>query len=114
MKNLEINSERHGDIILIKLKGSLDVITATDFSNLLKQEIADGSRKFICNLEKLDYIASVGLGVFISTNEILRNEGGEIRISSINNKIYNILNILGFINFFVVFENDEKAIESFQ
>ncbi len=114
MNNLELHSERHGDIILIKLTGSLDTVTASDFSKLLKQEIADGSRKFICNLEELEYIASAGLGVFISTNESLRNDGGEIRISSINKKIYNILNILGFIDFFIVFESDEKAIESFQ
>jgi anti-anti-sigma factor len=114
MKDLILNSERHDDITLIKLAGSLDAVTASDFSKLLKQEIADGSRKFICNLEELEYIASAGLGIFISTNESLRSEGGEIRISSINKKIYNILNILGFIDFFLVFESDEKAIKSFQ
>jgi anti-sigma B factor antagonist len=114
MHNLELNSERHGDITLIKLAGSLDTVTASDFSNLLKQEIAQGSRKFVCNLEELEYIASAGLGVFISINESLRNENGEIRISAINKKIYNILQILGFIDFFVVCDNDEKAMKSFQ
>ncbi len=114
MEKLELKSEKHGEVTLIKLAGSLDAETTSRFSNLLKAEIADGSRKIICNLEELEYIASAGLGVFISSNKLLKSEGGEIRISSINKKIYNILNILGFINLFSTFESDEKAIDSFK
>lgn len=113
MSILQYSSSKQGKVTLITIGGSLDAETAPKFDKKLEGEVKKGADKVVCNMEKLDYIASAGLGVFISINETLGKKGGEIRISSMNDKIKKIFKLLGFINIFKIYESDEKAIDSF-
>lgn len=110
---LQYSSSRHGSVTLIHIGGSLDAETAPKFHGKLKVEIEKGARRIVCNLSHLDYIASAGLGVLIGANDLLSRQGGEIRISAMNEKIQKIFKLLGFINLFKIFEDDQSAIESF-
>jgi anti-sigma B factor antagonist len=109
----QYSSSRHGSITLIHIGGSLDAETAPKFDAKIKGEIEKGAKKIICNMERLDYIASAGLGVLISANELVGRQGGEIRIAAMNEKIRKIFRLLGFINLFKLFENDQIAMDSF-
>jgi anti-sigma B factor antagonist len=113
MAVFQYSSSKHGDVTLIHVGGSLDAETSPKFHAKIKGEIEKGARKIVCNLERLDYIASAGLGVLISANETLSKNGGEVRLSAMNEKIKKIFKLLGFINLFKIFEDDQKAIDSF-
>jgi len=110
---LQYSSSRHGSVTLIHLGGSLDAETSPKFDAKIKGEIEKGAQKIVCNLQRLDYIASAGLGVLISANDILSRRGGEIRIAAMNEKIKKIFKLLGFINLFKIFEDDHSAMNSF-
>lgn len=110
---IQYSSSRHGSITLIHIGGSLDAETAPKFDAKIKGEIEKGAKKIICNLERLDYIASAGLGVLIGANDLLSKQGGELRIAAMNDKIKKIFRLLGFINLFKIFEDDQKAMDSF-
>lgn len=96
----------------MRIGGSLDAETAPKLDAKIRGEIDKGAKIVVCNLEKLEYIASAGLGVFIGANEALQKQGGEILLSAMNDKIKKIFKLLGFINIFKIFDNDEKAINS--
>jgi anti-anti-sigma factor len=113
MSVFQYSSSKHGSVTLITIGGSLDAETSPKLNAKIKGEIDKGAKKMVCNLEHLDYIASAGLGVLISANDILSKAGGEIRLSAMNEKIKKIFKLLGFINLFKIFENDQKAIDSF-
>ena len=113
MAVFQYSSSKHGAVTLIHVGGSLDAETAPKFHAKIKGEIEKGARNIVCNLERLDYIASAGLGVLISANETVTKNGGEVRISAMNEKIRKIFKLLGFINLFKIFEDDQKAIDSF-
>jgi len=110
---LQYSSAKQGKVTVIAIGGSLDAETAPKFDTKIKSEIEKGAKYIVCNMERLNYIASAGLGVLISANEALTKKGGELRISSMNEKVLKIFKLLGFINLFKIFENDQKAIESF-
>ena len=113
MSILQYSSSKHGDVTLIRIGGSLDAETASKFDQKIQGEIQKGAKKVVCSMEALDYIASAGLGILISANEKLAKSGGEIRLSCMNQKISKIFKLLGFINLFKIFPDDEKAVESF-
>lgn len=113
MAVFQYSSSKHGPVTLIAIGGSLDAETSPKFHGKLKGEIEKGVKKIVCNMERLEYIASAGLGVLISINDELNRQGGEIRISAMNEKIKKIFKLLGFINLFRIFEDDQKAIDSF-
>lgn len=101
------------DKTIIKLGGSLDVKTAPKLDAKINEAINNGSMKIILNLSSIDYIASAGLGVMVSNNSKLRKIGGEIRISSMSEKIDKIFKLLGFNNLFKSYKNDDEALRSF-
>ena len=113
MAVFQYSSSRHGSVTLMHIGGSLDAETSPKFESKIRGEIERGAKKIVCNMEHLDYIASAGLGVLIGANDILSKLGGEMRISSMNDKIMKIFKLLGFIRLFKIFENDQKAIDSF-
>ncbi len=113
MSVFQYSSSKHGNVTLIRVGGSLDAETAPKFNKKLQGEITKGALKIVWNMENLDYIASAGLGVLISANEALLKKGGEIRLSSMNDKTKKVFKLLGFINLFKLYESDEEAINSF-
>ena len=113
MSVFQYSSSKIGDVTCIRVGGSLDAETAPKFDSKLTGEISKGTKKIVCNLGKLDYIASAGLGVLISANDTLSKKGGQLRLSEMNDKITKIFKLLGFLNLFKIFENDDKAMKSF-
>jgi len=113
MSKLNYSSEKKGGITLIRIGGSLDIDTTPSLKKNLDEEIKKGAKKIVCNMGKLDYIASIGLGALINANQILTEKGGEFRISAMNEKIKKIFKLLGFINIFKIYPDDEKATASF-
>jgi anti-sigma B factor antagonist len=113
MAVFQYSSSKHGPVTLITIGGSLDAETSPKFHGKIKGEIEKGAKRIVCNMSHLDYIASAGLGVLISANDELSRQGGEIRISAMNEKIQKIFKLLGFINLFKIYEDDQKAIDSF-
>ncbi|OHD65171.1 MAG: hypothetical protein A2176_02735 [Spirochaetes bacterium RBG_13_51_14] len=114
MAVFQYSSTKHGGVTVIHIGGSLDAETSPKFDSKIKGEIDKGARKIVCNMAHLDYIASAGLGVLIAANDILSKQGGEIRLSAMNEKIKKIFKLLGFIRLFKLFESDQKAIDSFK
>ncbi|HOW81681.1 MAG TPA: STAS domain-containing protein [Spirochaetota bacterium] len=109
----QYSSSKHGKVTLINVGGSLDSETAPRFDEKLRGEIGKGASRLVCNMSKLDYIASAGLGVLIGVNDTLRKKGGEIKISEMNEKITKIFKLLGFINLFKIYKTDDEALDSF-
>jgi len=113
MSTLQYSSTRKGNILLIHVGGSLDLDTAPKLNKKLGDEIDRGAKKIVLNLAGVEYIASAGLGAIISNNSKLLKGGGEIRLSCLTDKVTKIITLLGFINLFKIFNNDEDALKSF-
>lgn len=114
MGSLQYSSSKHGDVTLVSVSGSLDAETAPKFNEKLQNEINKGATKILCNLSNTDFIASAGLGVLISNNQALSKSGGEIRLAGLNEKIKKIFKVMGFINIFKIYNNNDDGIKSFK
>ncbi|MBK7381365.1 MAG: STAS domain-containing protein [Ignavibacteriales bacterium] len=106
--------KNEGDINLIYLNGYLDAHTApkleTDFSDLLE----NNNFKIVVNFKDLAYISSAGLGVFMAFIEKIREQNGDIKLTAMNEKVYNIFDLLGFPLLYEIFKSDEEAINKFK
>lgn len=90
-------SEAPGGVVVIALDGQLDAHTATEFERLLEKTIRDEVRtKIVLDFAPLDYIASAGLGVLMGFIEEVRAAGGDIKFAAVPEKIYHVLDLLGF------------------
>lgn len=102
-----------GDVSIINLKGYLDAHTAPALENNFTQLIDSNRFKIVVNFEELAYISSAGLGVFMAYIEKIRDNKGDIKLSNMTDKVYNIFDLLGFPLLYEIFKSEEDAINRF-
>ncbi len=100
-------------IQIIKLKGYLDAHTAPLLEENFTELISKNKFNIIVNFKDLNYISSAGLGVFMAYIEKIRENKGDIKLTEMNEKVYNIFDLLGFPLLYEIFESDEQAIKKF-
>lgn len=102
-----------GDISIINLKGFLDAHTAPTLENNFTQLINDNKYKIVVNFEDLAYISSAGLGVFMAYIENIRDNKGDIKLTNMSDKVFNIFDLLGFPLLYEIYKNEDEAINKF-
>ncbi len=100
-------------ITTLKLKGFLDAHTAGDLEAALQKCLDDKQYRIIVNFEELNYISSAGLGVFMGFIEEVRENGGDIKMTSMTDKIFHVFDLLGFPALYDILKTDEEAVERF-
>ncbi len=109
MSKLTVDKQLRGNILVLMLKGMLDVHTVPAFETALTEAIANEQYNIIVDLSKLEYISSAGLGVFMGYIEEIRSHGGDIKIAAASSKVYKIFDLLGFPNLFEFYDTVEAA-----
>jgi len=108
-----IQSSIDNGLSIIALEGFVDAHTAPQFENAIQKEIEAGRNRIVVNCEKLNYISSAGLGVFMSFIEEVREIGGDIKICGLTPKVKHTFEILGFQDIFEMLDDQPTAIQRF-
>jgi len=95
-----VTTDSEGDFAVIHLEGAVDAHTAPQFEEAVQKVIDEGQNKIVVDCEKLSYISSAGLGVFMGFVEELREAGGDIKICGLTEKVKQPFEILGFETLF--------------
>lgn len=113
MSGFNVNRSDNDQISVLYLSGFLDAHTTPTFEDGLQTLIKEGRVKIIVNLKDLDYISSAGLGVFMGFIEVIRENGGDIKLSNLSQKVYKVFDLLGFPALYEIFDKEEEAINKF-
>lgn len=113
MEEFTINAKQHDNIDILYLNGFLDAHTSVELENYFEKLIAANKFKIVVNFDKLSYISSAGLGVFMAFIETARNNEGDIKLCAMSEKIYNIFDMLGFPILFEIYKEEKSAIDKF-
>ena len=111
--NFQVERSEQGDAVVLALDGFLDAHTAPQFENAISDEVAAGHLRLIADCRNLSYISSAGLGVFMSFIEEIREKGGDIKLSGITPKVYQVFEVLGFHELFDIVDGVEAALALF-
>ncbi len=93
-----------------KIMGGPD---ATLLHEKLHECIENGVRKVVIDLSKVDWMNSTGLGILISGLTTLRNNGGELKLANVTDKIQSLLAITKLVTVFEAYDSVDEAIKSF-
>lgn len=93
-----------------KIMGGPD---ATLLHEKLHECIDQGKKKVIINLSGVDWMNSTGLGILISGLTTLKNNGGELKLANVTDKIQSLLTITKLVTVFEAYDSTEEALKSF-
>jgi anti-sigma B factor antagonist len=108
-------SESGNTVTIIALGGQLDAHTAAEFERFLERVVRDeGKSQLVLDFHKLEYISSAGLGVLMGLIEEVRAIGGDMKLAALPEKIFHVLDLLGFPIVFQIFPTVKEAEAAFQ
>ncbi|RJP71857.1 MAG: anti-sigma factor antagonist [Ignavibacteriales bacterium] len=113
MADFNVLMRQDDQVSVIDLQGYLDAHTAPELENVFTRLIDDKQYKVVVNFEKLNYISSAGLGVFMAYVETMRDNKGDIKFSNMSPKVYNIFDLLGFPLLYEFYQDEVEAIKNF-
>ena len=108
-----IETSSHDNVSVIHLEGYLDAHTAPQFERVIQSEVDAGRYRLVVDCEKLTYISSAGLGVFMGFIEEVREQGGDIKICGLSPKVRQVFDILGFAEIYDICETRAGAVQRF-
>ena len=106
--------QRDGEgVSVIDLKGYLDAHTAPDLENAFQKLLNDKKFNIVVNCKDLSYISSAGLGVFMAFIEDVRKNDGDIKLTNMSPKVYNVFDLLGFPLLYEILKDEQDAVRKF-
>lgn len=113
MSDFTIARRESDNVSVIELKGYLDAHTAPKLEETFQELLSANRTKIVVNCKDLSYISSAGLGVFMAFIEDVRSKAGDIKLSNMSPKVYNVFDLLGFPHLYEIFDHEADAIKKF-
>ena len=111
---MEVKEQLFGDVNVISLEGNLkggqEVIS---LHATIKKCLDDKIGKIVVDLKGVEWMGSVGIGILICCLTAVRNAGGDLRLSGINNKVQELLKITKLEKIFDIYPDAQNAVESY-
>ena len=99
---------------LVKAQGRIDSATAPQLAKALDDITDAGRYKIILDLSDVDFMSSAGLRILISTQKTCkRYNRGEVILAAVPRRIYEALDLAGFVPLFKFFDDDTSAVGNF-
>lgn len=80
---------------------------------LVSKLLRKGRTKILFNLADVDYIDSAGLGTLVSVFTSAKNQGGQLKLLHLTDKVHGLLQITKLYTVFDVMDDEAAAIASF-
>jgi len=111
---MEINTAMMKRCVLLNISGRIDSSTAPKLQESLNEVMTEGSYRIVLDLKQVDFVSSAGLWVLVNAQKkCKRFNRGELVLADVPQRIYDALDLAGFIPYFRTFEDSTKAVGSF-
>jgi len=114
MKEFRIEREPRGVVQVIRLSGSLDMYSFPRLEGQLHALFHENLYCIVLDCGGLDYIGSAGLGALIGFAKQAREHGGDVRLLKVPDRVYKIIELLGFTKVLQVHNTEDEAVASFE
>jgi anti-sigma B factor antagonist len=110
---MHVNIEERYNAIVFHLKGKLmGGPDAKNISDKVCSLIDQGKKHIVMDMSGVHYINSTGIGILISAYTTLINNGGDLKLASMDDKIEGVLSITKLMQVLPEYETVDEAIGS--
>jgi anti-sigma B factor antagonist len=111
---MEINVRKLGNVQVVQIRGALRLGPGVDsFRQTIDEAMAAGDTRVVINFAEVPMIDSSGIGVLVKAMASAKQRGGGIRLLNPSKFVAQTLKLIGVLNLFEVFEDENTAVQSF-
>jgi anti-sigma B factor antagonist len=112
--SVKLTTRQVGDVTVIDAVGRITLGDgASAFRDLIRSLVGAGQKKLLLNLAEVSYIDSSGIGEMVSGFTTVANQGGVVKLLSLNKRVKDLLQITKLYTVFEVFDDEAHAVRSF-
>jgi anti-sigma B factor antagonist len=112
--SMEIQRREREGVTILDLKGRLAVgESCTLLRESVNEQIAQGHKQIILNLQQVDYIDSTGLGSMVICYTSLQKIGGSMKLVNLNRRNLELMLLTKLSTIFQIFAEEQEAVNSF-
>ncbi|QGY43171.1 anti-sigma factor antagonist [Maribellus comscasis] len=105
-----IKKNQKEDALILYIEGRIDTTNYKDIETAIEEAIEPGNSKLILDCEKLNYISSSGLRIFLTLQKKMMEKQAELVLCKMQPMIKEIFDISGFSNIFKIKTTEEEAL----
>src|SRR5436853_6792204 len=116
MAELNIRERQAGDVTILDLEGRITIGDGNvSLRNAIRRLIEEGKKKILLNLAGVGYIDSSGIGELVSSyTAINKEEGGQLKLLSLTQKLQDLLTITKLLTVFDAYDTEAEALSKFK
>lgn len=106
---------RHaGNVAIVDLSGRITLGEGSGMlRNTIKDLVSNGERNILLNLKEVSYIDSAGLGEMVGAYASVTNQGGQIKLENVQNKVSDLLQVTKLFTVFATYSDEAEALRSY-
>jgi anti-sigma B factor antagonist len=108
--DLSLRVETKGSFTVIYASGEIDVYTAPALREKLIELTDKGNYKLLIDMEQVDFLDSIGLGVLVGGLKRVRAHNGSLNLVCTQERILKIFRITGLTKVFGIYASVDEAI----
>jgi anti-sigma B factor antagonist len=106
-------SKHPSGVLVIEVEGQLIVGNRQELKATIQQALDNGERKLLVDFAKTGYIDSSGLGALVSISKKVREQGGELRLSGLNEDLRSLFELTKLDTLFAIADDSAQALAGF-
>jgi anti-sigma B factor antagonist len=106
-------TKNRSGVTVVEVDGQLIVGNRHELKDLIQVALDKGERRLLVDFSKTGYIDSSGLGALVSISKRIREAGGELRLSGLNEDLRSLFELTKLDTLFTIMETPEQALSSF-
>jgi anti-sigma B factor antagonist len=111
---MEITTTQFKRCDLVKATGRIDSQTAPQLAEAFDAINKAGRFRIVFDMSDLNFVSSAGLRVMIDTQKTCKRfNRGQVVLAGVPERIYEALDLAGFVPLFKLFDDTVKAVGSF-
>jgi len=110
-QKMNLSTEQQQEIHIIHIEGDLDASSSIILDTAMYEAISKPEKAILVDCEKLNYISSAGLGVFMSHLSDLEEKNIFFALYGMNEKVKNVFEILGLEQLIKHFPSKQIALQ---
>ncbi len=110
---MKIETNNNENVTTISLSGRFDATVVGKFREFLNSLSQNGTDHYVVDLANLQYIDSGGLGCLVSFLRRVRQNGGDIKVATLSEKVRAVFELTRLHRIFEIYDDSSAAVKSY-
>lgn len=107
---MELKIRKNGEIYIVDVNGEMDLYNSYKLKELVMKMLEKNVKKFVINLEQVDYIDSSGIGALIFICSTLKKMNLKLSISNVHGSVKKVIELTKLMGYFPISNSVEEAV----